>query len=81
MHTYMPNDRIRFHHNGGFDGDIIICDKEKDVEIRVDSEELLDFVVSRYVNQRLEELSQHIDPKTMILLVPFLRMLDKKGES
>ena len=44
-----------FHFNGGFDGDIIIHQKDKDQDsgIRIDSEELLEFIASNYIRNIL----------------------------
>lgn len=77
MHTYIPNDRIRFHHNGSFDGEIIICDVEKGIEIRIDGEDLLDFIADRYVRSRLEDITDSGETKDLLCLLPLLRKLDK----
>ena len=77
MHTFAPNDRIRIHHHGGFDGDIIIYDKKQDVEIRLDSSDLLDFIASRYVIPQIEEILEREDSKILVFLVPILQKLLK----
>jgi hypothetical protein len=80
VHTYAPDDRYRFHHNGGFDGDIIIVDKLDGTEVTVPSEVLLDFVSHCYVRDRLEGLVEQADTNTLLALLTLMLKQDKDKE-
>jgi hypothetical protein len=71
MHTFAATDRIRIHHNGGFEDEVIICDTETKAEVRVEFESLLDFV-GEYIRDDLIGWLEQADSKPLIGLASHL---------
>lgn len=43
MHTF-EGKNCRIHYNGDMSGEVYICDKNTDKELKVDAQDILDFV-------------------------------------
>lgn len=57
MHTF-EGSSCRIHFNSDMSGDIHICDKDSDKEIKVDGQDILDFVANHVIRERISKLEQ-----------------------
>lgn len=57
MHTF-EGSSCRIHFNSDMSGDIHICDKDSDREIKVDGQDILDFVANHVRCERISKLEQ-----------------------
>lgn len=57
MHTF-EGSSCRIHFNSDMSGDIHICDKDSDREIKVDGQDILDFVANHVRRERISKLEQ-----------------------
>lgn len=57
MHTF-EGSSCRIHFNSDMSGDIHICDKDSEQEIKVDGQDILDFVANYVRSERISKLEQ-----------------------
>lgn len=57
MHTF-DGKSCRIHFNSDMSGDIHIWDKDSDKEIKVDGQDILDFVANHVRNEKISKLEQ-----------------------
>lgn len=55
MHTF-EGKAVRIHHNGDYSGNCFIYDKEKDIEIEIPCDDLLNFAAEYVRKKRLCEI-------------------------
>ena len=57
MHTF-EGKSCRIHHNSDMSGEVHICDKNSDDELKVEAQDILDFVANYIRAERIEKLEQ-----------------------
>ena len=57
MHTF-EGKGCRIHHNSDMSGEVYICDKNSDDELKVEAQDILDFVANYIRAERIEKLEQ-----------------------
>lgn len=57
MHTF-EGKSCRIHHNSDMSGEVYICDKNSDDELKVEAQDILDFVANYIRAERIEKLEQ-----------------------
>ena len=63
MHTFTGKKGTRIHFDSGcYDGEIIISNMNTpDMEIRVSTEDIIDFVASLIKDERIAQFEEHLD--------------------